>query len=268
MDILSLFACFQTLTATATIRQLSLISQAILTMTGRVTMLRDFPLDWWKRRQLPHNTAIFCRSLAVGGNALPVFSNAFVQPSTRIYFGWRCDDRDQIRLWNRRDRDFFSGVLGKAVRGLEFFVFSLCCVQTRKAYPLLVKQTIRSAAEVAAIKSRKKKKKKQVGGKKQQKKLCGRPAGVKNKDKTRLQWSDELLRISALLKVVLKLLRVFLKVNHLVLDGHFGHNQAVLMAQEQDLHLISKRATRCRPVWEIRRRAAAARAAKKIWGAD
>lgn len=39
MTILSLFACFQTLATTATIRQLSLISQAVLTMTGRVTML-------------------------------------------------------------------------------------------------------------------------------------------------------------------------------------------------------------------------------------
>jgi putative transposase len=39
MNILSLFACFQTLARTATIRQLSVISQAVLTMTGRIRML-------------------------------------------------------------------------------------------------------------------------------------------------------------------------------------------------------------------------------------
>lgn len=39
MDILSLLACFQTLTTATTIRRLNLISQAILSMSGRVTQL-------------------------------------------------------------------------------------------------------------------------------------------------------------------------------------------------------------------------------------
>ncbi|MBA3600176.1 MAG: hypothetical protein H0W45_02900 [Acidobacteria bacterium] len=47
-------------------------------------------------------------------------------------------------------------------------------------------------------------------------------------------------RINKLLAGVLKLLRVFVKVEYLALDGHFGHHQAVLTAMENDLHLISK----------------------------
>jgi len=39
MNILSLFTCFQTLTAAKTVRQLNLICHALLSMTGRVTML-------------------------------------------------------------------------------------------------------------------------------------------------------------------------------------------------------------------------------------
>jgi len=39
MDILTLFACFQTLTSPTSGRQLAVIAQAILTMTGRITML-------------------------------------------------------------------------------------------------------------------------------------------------------------------------------------------------------------------------------------
>ena len=39
MDILTLFACCSPLLTTASLRQLSIIAQAILTMTGRVTML-------------------------------------------------------------------------------------------------------------------------------------------------------------------------------------------------------------------------------------
>ena len=39
MNILSFFACFETPVTAVTIRQLALITQAILTMTGRITML-------------------------------------------------------------------------------------------------------------------------------------------------------------------------------------------------------------------------------------
>lgn len=39
MDIISLLACFQPLVAAVTIRRLATIMAAILTMTGRVTML-------------------------------------------------------------------------------------------------------------------------------------------------------------------------------------------------------------------------------------
>ena len=39
MDILTLFACFETLTTLTSCRQLTVIAEAILTMTGRVTML-------------------------------------------------------------------------------------------------------------------------------------------------------------------------------------------------------------------------------------
>ncbi len=102
----------------------------------------------------------------------------------------------------------------------------------------MVKQTVRSEAEKAAIKSRQKKR--QKSAKKKKKKLSGRPKGVLNKDKTRLNLSDELLGINQLLKMILKLMRVFVSVKHLVLDGHFGHCQAVLMGRENGLDLISK----------------------------
>jgi putative transposase len=39
MDILTLFACCSTFVATTSLRHLTLIAQAMLTMTGRVTML-------------------------------------------------------------------------------------------------------------------------------------------------------------------------------------------------------------------------------------
>ena len=43
--------------------------------------------------------------------------------------------------------------------------------------------------------------------------------------------SDELLRINQLLTTLLQLIRVFVGVQYLALDGHCGHPQAVLLAR-------------------------------------
>ena len=115
--------------------------------------------------------------------------------------------------------------------GLEFFVFSLVNVQEGKAYPIASEQTVRSEAEKVVVKTKLKKR---------HKKTKGRPKGSLNKDKKQLELSPELLRVNGLLAKTLKLLRVFVKLRYLALDGHFGHTQAVLMSLENDLHLISK----------------------------
>ena len=128
--------------------------------------------------------------------------------------------------------------MSQVVSGLEFFVFSLVDVAERKAYPLAVKQTVRSEAEKEAIKERKKKRAKKSKATKSKPK--GRKKGGLNKDKNELNLSAELMRINELLSALLKLVRVFIKVKYVALDGHFGHHQAVLMATENDLHLISK----------------------------
>ena len=120
---------------------------------------------------------------------------------------------------------FFSGILGQVVKGLEFFVFSLVDVTRRKAYPLAVKQTVRSEAEKAELKRRKKKRTKKPQN--APKKPRGRHKGSPNKDKNELRLSAELLRINEMLSGLLNLLRKSVAVSYLALDGHFGHNQAV-----------------------------------------
>jgi len=55
-----------------------------------------------------------------------------------------------------------------------------------------------------------------------------------------LNLSPELLRINELLSGLLKLIRVFLSIKYVALDGHFGHHQAAQMALENNMHLISK----------------------------
>ena len=100
---------------------------------------------------------------------------------------------------------------------------------------------VRSEAEKALIKRRKRSRAKKSQSKtKKKNKSPGRPKGSKNKDKNEFTASAELSRINGLLQKLLKLLRKFIAVRYLAVDGHFGHNQAVLMARLNELHLISK----------------------------
>lgn len=115
--------------------------------------------------------------------------------------------------------------------GLEFLVFSVVEVVKGKAYPIASEQTVRNKAEKVVVK---------VKLKKRHKKAKGRPKGSLNKDKKQLELSPELLRVNSLLSKTLKLLRQFVKLKYLALDGHFGHNQAVLMTVSNGLDLISK----------------------------
>jgi putative transposase len=47
-------------------------------------------------------------------------------------------------------------------------------------------------------------------------------------------------QINEMVQILLKSLRQFVKVKYLTLDGHFGNNQAVLLARQNELELISK----------------------------
>lgn len=81
---------------------------------------------------------------------------------------------------------FFSGLKGKVIRGLSFFVLSVVDVRERKSYPLSVAQTVKSEAEKQASKSRQKRKPKKPKATK------GRRKGSLNRDKTEVNLSPEL----------------------------------------------------------------------------
>ncbi len=129
---------------------------------------------------------------------------------------------------------FFSGLKGRVIKGLSFFVLSVVDTVERKSYPLAVAQTVKSDAEKPVLKRIKKRKTKPT------KTIGGRRQGSLNRDKNEIRLSPELLRISELLSALLKLARCFIKLKYLAMDGHFGHHQAVLMARANGLELISK----------------------------
>ena len=135
-------------------------------------------------------------------------------------------------------RSFFSGLLNKVVKSIAIFTLSLVSVEQRRSYPLRVEQVVRTKAEKAAAKVRQRKrqaKKKTVSNQKP-----GRPKGSKNRDKTQVELTTELLRIQAMVKKQLAMLKNLVTVRHLALDGHFGNNNALQMVLQCGLHLISK----------------------------
>lgn len=240
MDILTLLACCSTLTSSSAVRQLALMAQAMLSMTGRVTMLN---LSRWTERGGSYRSIqrFFAGCWPWTELLIEFFREHLFDPTDEYIVG---GDATTVTKAGHRthglDR-FFSGVLGQVVKGIEFFVLSLISVNRGRSYPLVVRQTVRSEEEKAMLKARREAR--QVKSKeqtKEPKKLRGRPKGVKNKAKGKAEYSPELVRINGYLKRMMKLIRLFVEVKHLVLDGHFGHAQAVLMAQENKLELISK----------------------------
>lgn len=238
MDILSLFACIQPLVATRTVRHFAIIAEAVLAMSGRITMLG---ISRWTSNGGSYRTVQrFFSSVLPWTELLVRFfrTHLFDWASEYILAGDATTVIKSGKETHGIDR-FFSGVIGKVVRGLEFFVFSLVDVRERKSYPLAVKQMVRTEAEKAAIKN-KKRKQKRVQKKRGKKAKRGRPKGSRNKDKNEFKPSAELKRISDLLAKLVKLMRVFVKIRYVAMDGHFGHHQAVLMARFHGLELISK----------------------------
>jgi hypothetical protein len=132
---------------------------------------------------------------------------------------------------------FFASLYGKPVPGLAFFTLSLVSVQARRSFPMRVEQVVRSDAEKAASKAKAAAKKPKAPGAKRR---PGRPPGSTNKNKVNVALTPELLRIKAMLDALWHLIAGLLPLTYLLLDGHFGHANALQMARQANLHLLSK----------------------------
>jgi hypothetical protein len=132
---------------------------------------------------------------------------------------------------------FFASLYGKPVPGLAFFTLSLVSTQQRRSFPIHVEQVVRSTAENAASKAKADAKKQTPATAKRR---PGRPKGRKNTPKADVTRTPELLRITGMLDALLKLIAGFLPLTYLLLDGHFGNHNALHMARQSHLHLISK----------------------------
>jgi hypothetical protein len=132
---------------------------------------------------------------------------------------------------------FFAGLQQRVIPGVSFFAFALVNVREERSYPIQATQVMKSAEEKAASKAKVVAKQ---APKSSEKKKPGRPKGSKNKDKTEVVLTPELLRIQTSLKSLLELVKNQISLKYVALDGHFGNYPSAFMVRQTDLHLLSK----------------------------
>ena len=234
-DILALLQCINPTISKTNLRRMSRIVFALIAMTGRVTMLG---ISRWAGKGGSYRTVqrFFAEPIAWLQVFWAFFHQHLYQPEAEYILAG--DERIVTKSGKHThglDR-FFSGLIGKTVKGIAIFAISLIDINERRSYPLMVEQVVRTEAEKEAAKAKKKISKK----KKSKKSKPGRPKGSKNRDKTKVELTPELLRIQAMVKRQLAVLQDIVTITYLALDGHFGNNNALQMVRQSGLHLISK----------------------------
>lgn len=226
-EITTLLTCLHPLLSSTHYRQIITVSEALLAMTGRITMLG---ISRWARKGGSYRTvqrffmstiqwdvlnwAIIKASLSTHGVILIAGDATTVTKSGKETHGLG---------------RFFSSIYSRAVPGIAFQTLSLIDVNARSSWPLLMKQMLPKA-----------KQKKSATAVKKTKRGKGRPKGSKNKNHRDIKLNAEMTQIKAMLKSLLNLTGDTLSLVYFVYDGAFGNNAAVQMTRQVGLHLISK----------------------------
>jgi hypothetical protein len=237
MNILALLQSIQPDLSNTDLRRFSRIAQAMLCLVGRVTMLG---LSRWTGKGGSYRTVQRFFSTVLPWTAIfgQFFEQHLYQPEHEYFLaGDECVVTKSGKTTHGLDY-FFSGLLNKIVPSIAIFTVSLVSLEERQAYPLQVRQVVRSAAEKAAAQARKKKPAKKEPP--QPKRKPGRPKGSRNQDKTQVALTEELQRIQTTVKQQVARFKGRIRLRHIALDGYFGHNNALQMVRQCDLHLISK----------------------------
>jgi putative transposase len=183
LEILALLQCLQPHVKAKTVRQLNQIVQAMLAMTGRITMLG---ISRWTGRGGSYRS--ICRFFAT------------VLPWPRLFWAFF-----RQHLWNQNDvyllagdevvvtkagqetyglDKFFSSLQNQPIKGLSFFTLSLVSVKERHSFPIQIEQVIKRDVEKSIPASNSE-------VKPQEKRGRGRPKGSKNKNKTEVRFTPE-----------------------------------------------------------------------------
>src|SRR5215470_19872424 len=211
-DIMVLFACLSQCLEPTPLRQLGRVIEAMLAMSGRVTMRG---LSRWSGKggsyrtiQRLFNTSLHWCQL----NGLLIRHHLLDADDVVLMSGDHVVVTKAGKTTYGLDR-FFSSLYGKAVPGLCFLSLSLLSVKRRTSYPVLIEQVEKSAA--ASVQAPPK----QTGRGQQ-----GRPKGSKNRNRREVEISPSLGFIQEHIKRVLEQIGNAFQVVYFIFDGELGHN--------------------------------------------
>jgi len=228
-EITTLLTCLHPLLDTSTYRQLQIISQTLLMMTGRITMLS---MSRWAGKGGSYRTIqrFFTKKIPWDALNWAIAKSFLKQHSGTILIA---GDATTVTKSGKKTFGlgrFFSSIYSRAVPGIAFQTLSLLDVENRRSWPMLIEQILP-----------KPKQKKSTSPKvKKQKRGRGRPKGSKNKNHRDVALNAEMTQVPAMLQKLLKLIGNTLQLVYFVYDGAFGNNAAVQMTRQVGLHLISK----------------------------
>ena len=229
MDILALLQCLAPYLTVTTIRQMAHVISAMLAISGRVTMLG---LSRWADKGGSYRTVQrFYNTVLPWPLLFWWFFRTQLYQAADVYL--LVGDESVVPKAGKHtsgiDR-FFSSLYGKPIPGVAFFTLGLVNTRERRAYPLQVEQLqARSSCKGAPAKPAP-----------AQLRAVGRPKGSKNRDKTQVTLTPELQLIQNMVRKQGLLINGLFPLIYLVLDGQFGNHNALEMARQCGLHLISK----------------------------
>ena len=226
-DVFTLLICLNPLLDTSTLLQLQIISQTLLMMTGRITMLN---ISRWAEKGCSYRTVqrFFAKDIPWGILNWAIIKVFLKQDAGDIIIA---GDATTVTKSGKKTFGlgrFFSSIYSRAVPGIAFQTLSLLNAGTRMSWPILIEQILPKPKQKKSPCSKKKKRGK------------GRPKGSKNKNHRDVKLNAEMTQVQSMLKQLLSMIGNTLQIVYFVYDGAFGNNAAVQMTRQLGLHLISK----------------------------
>ncbi len=187
-----------------TLRRLSIIVIAMFTMTGRVTMRG---MARWTGKGGSYRTIqrFFNTAIDWGQATWCLLWCHVLSPDDTIIVGGDETVVTKAGTQTHGLDKFVSSIIGKPVRGIAMFTWSLISVNQRRSFPLLNHQIFRDHSDkqdntVASVASKSKSKSKNKSKSKSKSKSTrkpGRPKGSKNQNREAVELSPYLLTLQA-----------------------------------------------------------------------
>tara|TARA_B110000211_G_C14043553_1_gene537883 strand:- start:298 stop:1605 length:1308 start_codon:yes stop_codon:yes gene_type:complete len=227
-EIITIFTCLHPLLSSKTYKQLLIVSLAMLSMTGRITMLS---ISRWTEKGGSYRTLQRFFESKINWLELnwSITKNFGLNFNSVILLAG--DATTVTKAGNKTFGigRFFSSIYSRPVPGIAFQTLSLINVNSRKSWPILMEQIL----PVTKTQKSKKKNKEETKGR-------GRPPGSVNKNNRDVVLNAEMTQVKSMLEKVIVIIGQKIKPVYFVYDGAFGNNTAIQMTTQVGMHLISK----------------------------